>query len=80
MIRPVDGLEIGRQEARVYRVGTFYHPRLKTKVLAYTRRNYNPQWKGCVEYDVLAPSYAEAQRIAIKIRKAEEAGRPEEGE
>lgn len=52
---------------RVFKVGVFTHTegRRKPLITAYTLW-YNPAWHGCCVHEVLAPSGANAKRIAIK--------------
>lgn len=63
-IEKIDASEAWRA-INTYRVGTFKHD---FGVLAYLR-DYNPQWPGCVEYDVEAPDGTAAKKAAIKARK-----------
>lgn len=58
---------------RLYRVGTFVHPRggKKALIMAYLR-DFSPQWQGCVVYDVEASSGKEAKWLACGLRRRSE--------
>lgn len=63
---------------RTFRVATFYdvgpgRP-VKSRVRTYTR-DYNPQWEGCIVYDVLATSAKEARAEAVQGRLDHELAR-----
>jgi hypothetical protein len=49
-------------------VGTFYDGR---RFSAYTTW-YNPQWPGCIEYEIDAMNGTEAKKLAIKLRREKE--------
>ena len=59
---------------RIRRVYTFYETRENRvpRVSAYTLWA-DPSWVGCKVYDVEADSGTEAKKIAIKMRKEDEA-------
>lgn len=59
----------------IIRVATYYTPKpgkppKLSHISAYTRW-YNPNWQGCVEYDVEAKRGTEAKLIARERRLAE---------
>ena len=60
-------------ESRIFTVGTFWWPDVmpSKRASAYTRW-YSPEWKGCIEYKVLAKSGAEAKKIACQRRRERE--------
>ena len=59
---------------KIYRVGTFPpEPDCRSKQPMAYLRDYNPQWEGCIEFDVEATSGKEAKRIAVKLRQEHDA-------
>lgn len=59
---------------RTIRVGTFYSPGDKliaSHIRAYTVY-YDPEWEGCIVYDVEAESGKEAKAIAVQMRLRDE--------
>lgn len=64
----IDALQRG-EIGKLYRVGTF--PGLNRRKPTAYLRDYNPQWKGCVEYDVIAANGAAAKKAAINARAKE---------
>jgi hypothetical protein len=67
-MKTIDALRPGEMGRR-YVVATFPGER-PGQFRAYSRI-YNPAWAGCVEYEVIAASGAEAKRAAIKARREE---------
>ena len=73
-IEQVDASEPGKTKSH-YRVGTFPNcPSERGRQPRAYLRWYNPEWEGCVEYDVVAPSGEAAKKAAIRAR-AEREGR-----
>lgn len=69
-----------------FTVGTFFHAsELRGRRLTASRINaytsmFNPNWDGCIVYEIEAASGAEAKRIAVQRRlEHERATRPEPG-
>ena len=59
-----------KRQYKEYLVGCFSHHRKSGAVMweAYLR-DYNPEWKGCIEILVVAISGVEAKKLAIKEAK-----------
>lgn len=72
--KKVNALESG-ETGSTFIVGTFpgdpYNNGSRRKASAYTYW-YNPEWKGCIEYEVMAMTGKDAKRAAIKARRQEE--------
>lgn len=59
----------GYRIVKEFKVGVFeYEGKRKKKYVAYTKW-YNPQWKGCSEYIVIANNGTDAKKQAILKHK-----------